>query len=58
MSTMILKECVDSKYAAQAKHFAQTGGDPVSYSKLLSKKYKAALKRRGARNGHAEVAAK
>jgi hypothetical protein len=44
--SMILKECVDSKYAAQARHFAQTGGDPVSYSKLLSKKYKAAVKRR------------
>jgi hypothetical protein len=56
--SMILKECVDSKYAAQARHFAQTGGDLVSYSKLLSKKYKAAVKRRGGRNGHAEVAAK
>jgi len=56
--SMILKECVDSKYAAQARHFAQTGGDPVSYSKLLSKKYKAAVKRRGARNGHAAVTAK
>jgi len=44
---MILKECVESKYAAQAKHFAQTGGDPVSYAKLLTKKYKAAMKRRG-----------
>lgn len=44
--SMILKECVDSKYAAQARHFAQTGGDPVSYAKLLSKKYKAAVKRR------------
>jgi hypothetical protein len=44
--SMILKECVDSKYAAQAKHFAQTGGDPVSYSKLLKKTYKAAVKRR------------
>jgi hypothetical protein len=55
---MILKECVDSKYTAQARHFAQTGGNPVSYAKLLSKKYKAAIKRRGARNGHALVAAK
>ena len=44
--SMILKDCVDSKYAAQAKHFAQTHGDPVSYSKLLTKKYKAAMKRR------------
>ncbi len=44
--SMILKECVDSKYAAQARHFAQTHGDPVSYSKLLAKKYKAATKRR------------
>ena len=50
---MILKECVDSKYAAQKRHYAQTGGNPVSYAKLLAKKYKAALKRRGARNGHA-----
>jgi hypothetical protein len=53
---MILKECVDSKYAAQAKHYAQTGGNPVSYAKLLTKKYKAALKRRSAKNGHAVVA--
>ena len=44
--SMILKECVDSKYAAQARHYAQTHGDLVSYSKLLSKKYKAAVKRR------------
>jgi hypothetical protein len=44
--SMILKECVDFKYAAQAKHFAQTHGDPVSYSKLLTKTYKAAVKRR------------
>jgi|GEM_PF-3043498 len=43
---MILKECVDSKYAAQSRHFAQTSGDPVSYAKLLAKKYKAAIKRR------------
>jgi hypothetical protein len=56
--SMILKECVDSKYTAQARHFAQTGGDPVSYSKLLSKKYKVAVKWRGARNGQAAVAAK
>jgi hypothetical protein len=44
--SMILKECVESKYAAQAKHFAQTQGDPVSYAKLLKKTYKAAIKRR------------
>lgn len=56
--SMILKECVDSKYAAQAKHFAQTGGDPVSYTRLLSKKYKAALKRRGLRNSHTTATAK
>ena len=43
---MILKECVDSKYAAQAKHFALTQGDVASYSKLLTKKYKSAVKRR------------
>ena len=55
---MILKECVDSKYAAQAKHFAQTEGDPVSYAKLLSKKYKAAVKRRSAHSGRARVAVK
>ena len=55
---MILKECVESKYAAQARHFAQTGGDPVSYAKLLSKKYKEAVKRRSAQNAPAPVAAK
>jgi len=44
--SMILKECVDSKYAAQAKHFAQTKGDPVSYSKLLKKEYQTEMKRR------------
>jgi hypothetical protein len=46
--SMILKECVDSKYAAQAKHFAQTKGDLVSYSKLLKKEYQAEIKRRKA----------
>jgi hypothetical protein len=46
---MILKECVESKYAAQAKHFAQTGGDPVSYAKLLKKTYKTTMKRRSAK---------
>ncbi len=56
--SMILKECVDSKYAAQARHYAQTGGNPVSYAKLLSKKYKAAVKRRGMHNGHARVTTK
>jgi hypothetical protein len=44
--SMILKECVDSKYAAQAKHFAQTKGDPISYAKLLKKEYQAEIKRR------------
>ena len=44
--SMILKECVDSKYAAQAKHFAQTKGDLVSYSKLLKRAYHAEIKRR------------
>jgi hypothetical protein len=43
---MILKDCVDSKYAAQAKHFAQTKGNPVSYAKLLKKEYQAEIKRR------------
>ena len=43
---MILKECVEQKYAAQAKHFALTGGDPVLYAKLLRKTYRAAIKRR------------
>ena len=47
--SMILKECVDSKYAAQAKHFAQTKGDPVSYAKLLKKEYQAEMKRRKAK---------
>ncbi|MGB7749400.1 MAG: hypothetical protein WBN75_19170 [Verrucomicrobiia bacterium] len=44
--SMILKDCVDSKYAAQAKHFAQTKGSPVSYAKLLKKEYQAEIKRR------------
>ncbi len=44
--SLILKDCVDSKYAAQAKHFAQTKGDPVSYAKLLKREYQAEIKRR------------
>jgi hypothetical protein len=48
--SMILKDCVDSKYAAQAKHFAQTKGDLVSYSKLLKKEYQAEMKRRKAKH--------
>lgn len=47
--SMILKKCVDSKYTAQAKHFVQTKGDLVSYSKLLKKEYQAEIKRRKAR---------
>ena len=54
--SMILKECVDSKYAAQAKHFAQTKGDLVSYSKLLKKAYQVEMKRRKAK--HEPVGAK
>ncbi len=53
---MILKECVDSKYAAQARHQELTRGNPVSYAKLLTKKYKAAIKRRGAQDGRASTA--
>jgi hypothetical protein len=53
--SMILKECVDSKYAAQAKHFAQTKGDLVSYSKLLKKEYQAEMKRRKAKHEAAAV---
>jgi len=43
---MILRECVEQKYDAQARHFALTGGDPVLYAKLLRKTYRAAIKRR------------
>ena len=55
-SAVILRECVDSKYAAQSRHFAQTGGDPVSYAKLLAKKYQAAMKRRSVNHGPGRVA--
>ena len=55
---MILKDCVDSKYAAQARHFAQTGGDPVSYAKLLTKKYKEAVKRRSVQSAQPVIATK
>jgi hypothetical protein len=54
--SMILKECVDSKYAAQAKHFAETKGDLVSYSKLLKKEYQVEMKRR--KTKHAAAGAK
>ena len=37
---------LDGKNTAQAKHFAQTKGDLVSYSKLLKKEYQAEIKRR------------
>lgn len=50
---MILAE----KHFAQKRHYAHTGGSTVSYAKLLTKKYRAAMKRREAKNGHA-VAAK
>jgi hypothetical protein len=48
---MILRECVEAKYAAQEKHFEQTQGSLVSYSKLLTRKYKEMQKRRGAKAG-------
>lgn len=48
-SEMVLHECVEQKYVAQAKHLAQTGGDPVSYAKLMKKTYKATMKRRAAK---------
>jgi hypothetical protein len=48
---MILRECVEAKYAAQEKHFEQTHGSLVSYSKLLTRKYKEMQKRREARTG-------
>jgi hypothetical protein len=47
---MVLHESIDSKYAAQAKHYEQTGGEPVSYAKLLRKTHKTAIKRRSAKN--------
>ena len=48
---MILRECVEAKYAAQEKHFKQTHGSLVSYSKLLTKKYREMQKRRNAKAG-------
>jgi hypothetical protein len=48
---MILRECVEAKYAAQEKHFKQTQGSLVSYSKLLTRKYKEMQKRREAKTG-------
>ena len=48
---MILRECAEAKYAAQEKHFEQTQGSPVSYSKRLTRKYKEMQKRRGAKAG-------
>ena len=48
---MILRECVEAKYAAQEKHFKQTHGSFVSYSKMLTRKYRQMLKQRGAKAG-------
>ena len=48
---MVLNECVESKHAAQATHFAQTSGNPVSYAKLQRKTYKATLKRHAPKRG-------
>jgi hypothetical protein len=48
---MILRECVEAKYAAQEKHFKQTHGSLVSYSNLLTKKYREMQKRRAAKAG-------
>jgi hypothetical protein len=44
-----INECVQEKYAVQAKHFAQAGGDMKVYSKLVAKKYKQMMKRRAKR---------
>ena len=55
---MILKECVEAKYAVQEKHFKQTRGSFAAYSKLLTKKYNEAVKRRSAQNAPTEVATK
>jgi len=43
---MVLKECVESKYAAQKKHFRQMRGSFSAYSKLIAKKYPETMKRR------------
>jgi hypothetical protein len=48
---MILRECVEAKYAAQEKHFKRTHGSFVSYSKLLTRKYREIQKRHGAKTG-------
>lgn len=48
---MILRECVEAKYAAQEKHFKQAQGSFVSYSKMLTRKYRQMLKRREAKAG-------
>ena len=48
---MILRECVEAKYAVQEKHFKQTQGNYVSYSKLLTRKYREMVKRREAKTG-------
>jgi hypothetical protein len=48
---MILRECVEAKYAAQEKHFKQAHGSFVSYSKLATRKYREMLKRREAKAG-------
>jgi hypothetical protein len=51
---MILRECVEAKYAAQEKHFKQTHGSLAAYSKLVAEKYREMLKRREARAGAPE----
>ena len=48
---MILRECVEAKYAVQEKHFQQTHGSFVSYSKMVTRKYQEMLKRRAAKAG-------
>ena len=48
---MILRECVEAKYAVQEKHFKQTHGSFVSYSKMVTRKYQQMLKRREAKAG-------
>jgi hypothetical protein len=48
---MILRECVEAKYAAQEKHFKQTRGSLAAYSKLLMRKYQEMQKRREVKTG-------
>ena len=48
---MILRECVEAKYAAQEKHFKQAHGSFVSYSKLATRKYREMAKRHEAKAG-------